>query len=143
MLNHMTKSQIYHIFLYISAIRIGLLASPSTPHLFLLLLDPRQEAPDQEDGREQGEDDRLQHLHTLGLRNGADGERQERRTAAPKRGREPDGADVEMAREQLRHGHDGGGEQGADKEPLQSHRDGRDDELWDEPEQEFQAHGDG
>lgn len=110
--------------------------------LFLLLLNPRQRNPDTQDDNQQREDDRLQHLDALGLRNGADGEGQDRRTAAAARRREPDGADVEVARQQLGHDDDDGREHGPQEHPDQADGHRRHDELRHQPEQKLAAYRD-
>ncbi len=110
------------------------------PRSLPLLLHPRQAEPDPEDDGQQGEDDGLQHLDALGLGDGADGEGQDGGAASAAGRREPDGADVEVARQQLGHDHDGRREQRAEEHPDQAHRHCRHDELWHQPEQQLAAY---
>ena len=87
--------------------------------LLPLLLQPGQQKPQHEDDRKERQDDRLQHSDALGLRNGADGEREYGGTHAAKGRREADGRDVQVARQEARGDDDGGGEEGAEKEALE------------------------
>lgn len=82
-------------------------------------------------------------MHALGLGDGANSKRKHRGTAAPKRGGEPDGADVKMARQQHRRGHDDAREHGPQEEALEGDGHGGHVKLGHEPEHELQAHGHG
>ena len=69
-----------------------------------LVLDSRQREPEPENGCQDGQDDRLQHLHALCLRDGTDGEGENGSAASAERGGEADGADVQVFREDFRRG---------------------------------------
>lgn len=100
-------------------------------------MNPRQGNPEHQDDTQQGQDDGLQHLNTLSLSDRPHGKGQDRRAAAAKSCRKTNSTDVEVSREQLREGYDGGREQRPDEEALQSHGHCRYDELGNEPEQEL------
>lgn len=103
--------------------------------------NPRQAQPKPQNDPKQRQNNRLQHLNTLSLRNGTDCEREDRRSGATKRSGEPDCADVQMPGKQLCSDDYRSGEQWAHQEALQSDRYGRNVELWDEPEDELEGHG--
>lgn len=111
--------------------------------LFLLLVEPRQAEPHPQYTTQQRQNNRLQHLHALCLCNGSDCEGEDGGARPADRGCESDRTDVQMAWEEFCGGYDGGGEKGAEEETLKCDGDGRDVELRDEPEDEFEGHGEG
>lgn len=96
---------------------------------------PRQQSPQAHINNQHRQNDRLQHLHALRLRNSADGKRQHTGATAAKRGGKADGADVQVFGEEFSGGHDGSGEEGPEEEAEEGDCDGGDEEVGEEPEQ--------
>ena len=91
------------------------LPSSATP-ILVLPLHPRHTNPQRRNSNQQRQDNRLQRLNPLSLSNSAHDEREDGTARAAECGPEADGADVQRAREQLRHEDDGCGEHGAEHE---------------------------
>lgn len=111
--------------------------------LLLLMSNPRQTQPQHEHDPQKGEDNRLQNLHTLSLRQRADSKRQDRRPAATKRRRKANGADMQVPRQQLRRRDNDGREKRTQEESLKRDRHRGDVKVRHEPEYQLERHGDG
>lgn len=105
--------------------------------------NPRQAKPQPKHDPQTRQDNGLQDLHTLRLRQHTDRKRQNRRAAPAKRRREPDGAHMQVPRQQLRRRNHDSREERTQEEALQRDGDGGHVELRDEPEEQLQPHGDG
>lgn len=87
-------------------------------------MNPRQPQPQHQYHPQKRQNNRLQNLHALRLRDRAHRERKNRCTRPAKRGRKPNRRDVQMAGQELSSSDDGGREKRPEKEALQGDGDG-------------------
>ena len=73
-------------------------------------IHPRQTQPQPQNDAQQCQNNRLQHFHATRLRDCADHEREDGRTASTKRCCKSNSRDVQMTRKKLCRNNDGGGE---------------------------------
>lgn len=102
--------------------------------------DLRQRQPKREEYSQECQNNRLQRLHALRLRNSTNSERQHRRSTSTHSAGKANGTDVQALRQKLRRRNDSSREQRTQEETKESDSDGGYDKLRDEPEQDLKTH---